>query len=91
MQENTQDMISQEEIDALLSPMTAEEWMDWMKKRHGENKQPLPENLNGTLSQEDISAILSGKVTVAEILGISEAEVERNMVKSPPLHHDENA
>lgn len=47
MQENTQDMISQEEIDALLSPMTAEEWMDWMKKRHGENKQPLPENLNG--------------------------------------------
>ena len=34
MQENTQNMISQEEIDALLSPMTADEWFKWMAERH---------------------------------------------------------
>lgn len=66
MQENTQDMISQEEIDALLSPMTAEEWMDWMAKEQENKLHPTLDDTKATLTQEEITPMLTGEMTEDE-------------------------
>ena len=48
------------------------------KEKGGEKDKPEKNNI---LTQEEISGVLSGKVSVAEILGLSEEEVEVNMAR----------
>ena len=75
---------SQSEKEAILKkicPGITSEGLEIMKREMpvpGEKDEPEKNNI---LTQEEISGVLSGRVSVAEILGLSEEEVESNMAR----------
>ena len=83
-QENVCEVTTQDEISMLLSPhITMVEYFAWLEERNKVREQwEMAKDSNGNeipriLSQEVTEEILSGKISIAEMLGISKEKLEK--------------
>lgn len=81
-QENMRGTITKEEISA-INTMSTNEWFAWMEEREKARKRWEKEKgskgsmVPRILSQEVTQEILSGKVSIAEMLGIPKEKLEK--------------